>query len=453
MRDSALRLALCALLLIGYINTSGAQEPPLDVGSGGKLAASPGSAHALDQWLFYPGIRISSTYSDNLFNSPQAPVSALGFGLSPSLSAEWTNGIHTTTLHASADRQTYPTDHEANTFNWNGGFTQRYEALRDLTFRLNGDVAHASLSSGLQSSIPTPVNAPQTTVLPDGNTLLPNGVILSPNGVPVGQTNPTPTVNGTTFISPHDQYTGTLSIDKLFNHGMLNLNSSIERTNYETESSRDSMSKTFGEHAGVWLGPLFYAYSDGSIATTSIATSGPTTSYRIVGGIGIRQFGLFRGSAYFGHQGSWGLGTSGGDVYGGSLTYYPTSVWTVSASVNGTINVSSQTSPSQLALTLPVQIPVQIPLSASTHITSISLSSGYTLSPQWSTSQNIGYTHIKNIGDSSPTNAWSAGAALSYNMWRNMALSWQYQFTSYLSNVPLTSTKQNSATMSANYNF
>jgi Putative beta-barrel porin 2 len=456
MRNGVLRLALSALfLIIGYINVSRAQEPPLDVPIRGSLGAKPGAAIPIEGWLLYPSIRMYTAYSDNLFNSSQTPISAWGFGLSPSMSAEWSNGIHTTTLNASVDREVYPTDNEANRLDWNGGFTQKYEALRDLSFRLNGNVAHASVANGLQNSIPTPINAPQTTVLPDGNTLLPNGVILSPTGVPVGQQAPaSPTVNGRSSISPHDAFTGTLSIDKIFNHGILSVSGAAARTVYETDSSQDSTSKTFTEQAGVWLGPLFYAFSNGSIATTSIATSGPTTAYQIIGGLGTRQFGLFRASANFGHQGSWGGGsTAGGNVFGGSLTYFPTPVWTISASFNGTINVASQSTPSQLALNLPAQVPVQISLGTSTRVASTTLSSSYTLSPQWSTSENVSYSRIQNAGTTSPDIAWSAGATLNYNMRHNLALSWQYQYTTLLSSTPFSSTKQNLVTMSANYNF
>jgi hypothetical protein len=271
----------------------------------------------------------------------------------------------------------------------------------------------------------------------------------------VGQTTPKPTaINGISLVSPNDTYSGTLSINKIFNRGILSLNSSITKTNYETQSSQDSTAKSFGESAGVWLGPLFYAYSTGSIATTTIVTSGPSTSYRLVGGIGTRQFGLFRSSAYFGHQGSWSSsGTTGGDVYGAALSYYPTAVWTLSASVDETINIASQAFASPLALTLPAQTPVQIPLGASTRTTGTSLSTSYQFSPQWSTSENIAYTQIEYVDSPRLDHAWSAGAGLSYNMRHDWALSWQYQYTSLISNAPLTSTKQNLITMSANHTF
>src|ERR1700731_3750443 len=99
LKGGAVRVALGTLLLLGCINASSAQsEPPLDVPIGGRLGAKPGEAIPLEGWLLYPSVRTYSAYSDNLFNSSQSPISAWGFGLSPSLTAEWSNGIHTTTL-------------------------------------------------------------------------------------------------------------------------------------------------------------------------------------------------------------------------------------------------------------------------------------------------------------------------------------------------------------------
>jgi hypothetical protein len=378
----------------------------------------------------------------------------LGFGMTPSLTAERSNGIHTTTIYGNIDRQVYPTDNEVNTFDTQAGFTQKYEALRDLTFSVNGNYAHATLSSSLQNSIPTGVVAPATTVLPNGNTLLPNGVILSPSGQPVGQANPVVGSNVPLTVNASNQFTGTVSVDKIFNRGILDLSGSVSRTDYETQSSQDTRSRTFTERAGVWLGPVFYAYSNGSIGTVvTEATSASTTSYRVIGGIGTRQFGLFRGSAYFGHQGSEGGGTAGGDVYGGALSYYPTPYWTFSATVDETINISSQASPSNLALTLPALTPVQIPLSASTRITSASLQSGYEITPQWFTSWQLGYTHIEYIGSPRLDNVWLLDATLRYDIWRHMSLTWEYRYSSVLSNAPLASTTTNYGMMGTTYKF
>ena len=54
-------------------------------------------------------------------------------------------------------------------------------------------------------------------------------------------------------------------------------------------------------------------------------------------------------------------------MYGGALSYYPTSKWTLTGTVDRTINIASQASLTNLALTLPGLTAVQIPLGASTH--------------------------------------------------------------------------------------
>ena len=244
----------------------------------------PPDAIAFEGWLLYPTLRVYSLYSDNLFLSPTTPLSVPGFGVTPSLTAEWSNGIHTTTLYGNIDRQVYPTDNEVNTLDARAGFTQKYEAMRDLIFRVNGDYVRQTWNSSLQSSIQTAALAPATTVLPNGNTQLPNGTILSPSGQVIGQGNPAIGGNVPLLVNPFDRFTGTFSVDKLFNRGILSLSGSVNRTDYETQGSQNTSSRTFSESAGVWLGPVFYAYSNGSISTVVMdATSGldyVTSSHR-----------------------------------------------------------------------------------------------------------------------------------------------------------------------------
>jgi hypothetical protein len=450
----AWRSAFSAFFLIAWSPMALAQEPPpLDVSRNSLPARSP-DAVTIGGWSLYPTVRVYSLYSDNLFLSPQNPLSVTGFGMSPSLTAELSNGIHTTTLYGNIDRQVYPTDNEVNTFDRQAGFTQKYEALRDLIFSVHGDYTHKTISNALQNSIPTVVAAPATTLLPNGNTLLPNGTILSPTGQPIGQANPATAPNGISSVNPFDQFTGTFSVDKIFNRGILSLSGSAARTDYETKNFQDSNTRTFTENAGVWLGPLLYAYSNGSIATfVTDASSSSTTSYRVVGGVGTRKFGLFRGSAYLGHQGSEGGSSAGGDVYGGKLFYYPTPEWTLSAGIDETINIASQASPTNLALTLPALTPVQIPLSASTRITATSFQTDYRISPQWSASWQFGYTRIEYVDSPRRDNSWLLDANLRYDIWRNMTFAWEYRYLSILSNAPFVSATSNFGMMSAIYKY
>ncbi len=441
---------------------SSAQEPPLDIASVGKLPARDPNALTVGDWLLYPTLRVYSLYSDNLFFAPLNPISVPGFGITPSLTAQWSNGIHTTTLYGNIDHQEYPTDNGINTLDGRAGFTQRYEAMRDLIFTVNGNYTHQTLAAGLQSSIQLPAAAPTTTVLPNGNTLLPNGTILSPSGQPVGQSNQ-PTGNLLpVVVNPFNQYTGTFSVDKILNRGILSVNETVSRTDYENQNVlKNTRSNTFTEHAGVWLGPVFYAYSDGSIGTTVTAVIPPTstTSYRVIGGIGTRQFGLFRGSGYFGHQGSQidATGsqntTAGGDVYGGSISYYPNRQLTFVGAVDRTINISSQVSATNLALTLPNVTGVQVPLTASTSVTSASLQSNYEITRQWFATALVGYTRIDYIGSPRVDNSWVADATLRYDIWLNMSLNWEYRYKSILSNAPSVSAVSNYITMGATYKF
>ena len=485
-----LRPLVCALFLMVWVSQSFAQAPslapqmptlvqgpplpPLDVPPD-RLPARDPNAIAVDGWLLYPTVRLYSLYSDNLFLTPQSPISGPGFGVTPSIAAVWSNGIHTTTLYGNIDRQTYPTDNEVNTLDGRAGFTQRYEAMRDLIFTVNGNYAHTTWSPGLQNSIQAPIAAPATTALPNGNTVLPNGTILSPTGQPIGQSAAAFGSSVPLLVNPSNQYTGTFTIDKIFNRGILSLSGSVNRTDYENQTVQpDFNSIILTEHAAFWLGPLFYLYSDGSVSTIVMdATSGSTaaspsgsitsspsvstTSSRLISGLGTRQLGLFRGSGYFGHQGSDGGGaTAGGDVYGGALSYYPTPSWTLTGTVDRTINLAStstSTSATNLALTLPGLAAEQVPLTTSTVITSAALGSSYAITSQWFVNCQLAYSNIEYVDSSRLDNSWVLDATLRYDLWRNMSITWEYRYTTILSNAPLASATSNYAVMGATYKF
>jgi Putative beta-barrel porin 2 len=461
-RKFGARLAFCVLFLIAWISLAFAQEPPLNVLGAGRLPARDPNAISIEGWLLYPTLRVYSLYSDNLFLSPQSPIAASGIGVTPSLSAVWSNGIHTTTLYGNIDRQAYPTDNDINTLDGRAGFTQRYEALRDLIFTVNGNYAHQTLTTGLQNSIQTAAAAPTTTVLPNGNTQLPNGTILSPSGQIVGQANPAVGSNAPLLVNPSDQFAGTFSVEKIFNRGMLNLSGTVNRTEYQNTLTLPNTSSTaFTESAGFWLGPVFYAYSNGSIGTVvadaanvASATNTSTTSYRVIGGLGTRQYGLFRGSVYFGHQGSDGGGTTaGGEVYGGALSFYPTPRWTLTGTVDETVNIASQGSATNLALTLPAFTPVQVALGTSTRITSASLRSSYEITPQWFANCQLAYNRFQYVDSPRLDHTWVLDATLRYDIWRNMSLTWEYRYRSILSNSPFVSATSNYITMGSTYKF
>lgn len=464
LRIRCARLFICALFLILWMPLAFAQEPPLNLPSGNRLPAQDPNAISVDGWLLYPTLRLYSLYSDNLFLSPINQLSAGAIGVTPSMAAVWSNGIHTTTLYGNIDRQDYPNANEVNTLDGRAGITQKYEAMRDLIFTANINYAHLTWASGLQNSIQTPGATPTTTVLPNGNTVLPNGTILSPSGQPVGQTTPVAASGAQLFVNPSNQYMGTFSVDKFFNGGIVSLSEFVNRTDFENQTVQPSFnSRTFSERAAFWLGPLFYAYSNGSFGTivtdatfgsVSSLPSTTTTSYWVVGGLGTRQSAMTYGSAYFGHQGSdSGGATAEGNVYGASLSYRPTKEWTITGTIDRTINNVSQPFAANFALTLPGLTAVQVPISASTEITTGGLRLSYEITRQWFLNSQLSYSRIDYTGSPRVDNDWVLDTTLRYDIWQNMSLTWEYRYTSIQSDAPLVSLTGNYGTMSILYKF
>ena len=180
----------------------------------------------------------------------------------------------------------------------------------------------------------------------------------------------------------------------------------------------------------------------------------------MIGGLGTRPGELFRGLAYFGHQGSdsgsasSGAISAGGNVYGGALYYYPIPTWTISGTIDRTINISSQpTAASNLALALPGVTGVQIPLSASTIVTTTGLQSVYQITPQWFVNGLLSFTRVEYVGSPRVDTTLIFDATLRYDIWRNMSLNWEYRYTNILSNAPLVSTIGNYAVVGATYRF
>jgi hypothetical protein len=458
------RLFFCALFLIVGISASAAQEPPLNVPVANKLPAQDSNAIAVDGWLLYPTLRVYSLYSDNLFLTPVSPLSAGAIGVTPSISAVLSNGIHTTTLYGSFDRQDYPTANEVNTLDGRAGIVQRYEAMRDLIFTANINYTHQTWATGLQNSIQTPTATPTTTVLPNGDTVLPNGTIISPSGQPTGQTIPPAASGAQLFVNPSNQYTGVFSVDKIFNRGIISLSELVNRTDFENQNTQPNFSsRTFSERAAFWLGPLFYAYSNGSFSTsvtdatfssTSFLPSLTTDSYRVIGGVGTRQAAIVYGNVYFGHQGSdTGGATAEGNVYGASISYRVINQWTLTGTIDRTVNVASQPLTTNFALVLPGLTAEQIPIGSSTITTTAGLQLNYKITPQWFVNGQVGYTRIEFIDSPRLDNSVVFDATLRYDILRNMSLTWEYRHTSILSNAPLVSASSNYVITGATYKF
>jgi len=432
-------------------------------GSGAPITCRGGIP--VGEWSIYPSVRLYSIYSNNLFSSPGIPLALWGLGATPTLTAQWTNGIHSTTIFANVDGQQYPANNPINVFDRKATFTQKYTPTPDLTFTVLTDYTHTTIAGALTNSIPNVISNPVTTptLLPNGNIELPNGLIISPTGQIVGSVAPGTTSNGQIVVNPSDQYTTTATMTKVGNGAILTVSGSWAQTDYKFPQGggpgtfSSFTTKTLSENYAVALGPVFYAYSNGDFAThlNGEGILPYSQAYRVIGGIGTRQIDLFRASVYAGYQGSISDASSkpaGGQLYGGTISYYPTLVWTITAALDETINKApANAAASTQALT--VNSPEQIPLSASTRITRPSLKSQYQVNPQWSISGDFAYTQIDYYGSPRLDHGWEFDTQVSYEIWRNMTLSWEYSWAEVLSNIPGSSFSRSYLMMSANYRF
>lgn len=458
-RRLCLVLTALAVLSVAICDkTAHAQEPPLTIPSGAPPPADP-NAIKFHDWFLYPSVDVSALNSNNYLLTPTGKLAGWAFGVSPAITAEWSNGIHSTTLFGSYDHVQYLSNEAATTDDGEATLTQRYAPLRDLNFTFLGDYTHHTFALNLINAIPSPTVTTATVSLPSGNLVLPNGVIVSPSGQIVGQNVPAPTTSASSIVNPYDSFTGTAKVQKYLGDGVWTLGASIQRTDYEQQASalEDFTASTFSEDGTFWVGPMFYLYSNGAFSLhEGTGPNADSNAYRVIGGIGTREIGLFRAALYFGYQGSETSGSSpaGGDVFGGSLGYDPMPSLTIRGTVDVTINKAAETvAPSMLALNIPVPSPLQVPITSSSKTFAAALTPEYKIAPQWSLTGLFGYQRVEFEGSSELSEAWVGDATLRFDIRRDLTLSWEYQYSSIVSNQPQSSAVRNLFVMHGAYKF
>ena len=108
----------CAYFAFGWANAARAGEPPTTIPAGGPPPYDP-NAIAFNSWLLYPQVNFLASNSNNYFATPNyfgSPqrISGWELGVIPSMTAIWSNGIHTTTLYGNFQYLSYQTNGELN---------------------------------------------------------------------------------------------------------------------------------------------------------------------------------------------------------------------------------------------------------------------------------------------------------------------------------------------------
>jgi Putative beta-barrel porin 2 len=416
----------------------------------------------LGSWKLYPSLFVGALWDTNIDQqaSGTPTTSRTSARAVPYLSGFYDGGIHKTSVYGVVDARFF----DATNLSATTGLTHRYEAMRDLSFNFTvnytrqTDIFTNALNFNNRAIGPNISGSPETNV----------PIILNPFGT-------TPTVNP----SAYNQYTGGASVLKTFEDGgFVSLAGTAFHIQFDHttnlpfgnpfSTSFDGTSYWVTGRAGYNVTPQLYVFVEPSgIFQRFNNSTFDTNGYRVIGGVGSADpQSLFRGEIYGGYQaqdqvrGSGALVDANGvplivnglsvpsgipsnthsTIFGGRLAYYPTRYWTLVAQVDETLGVSTTLSPT---------LPAGIPLLATNAI----LQTNYNISRWWWVGARVGYTRSKFFGFDQVDNGWMAGASFNYEVWRNLSLTLDYQYSTVHSDAVLSDFTRNVYTAGLTYSY
>ena len=448
---------LCIASLVGVAPPSSAQE----VAPTGQYQ----EGLVLGNWKVYPKIFVGAVRDSNIDQQPSdtpvpTPTSRTSARAVPYVDAFYDGGIHQTSVYGVVDARFFDeTNLSAST-----GLTHRYEAMRDLIFNFyvnytrQTDLFTNALNFNNGAIGPNISGTPETNI----------PIILNPFGT-------TPSVNP----SAYNQYTGGASVLKNFeNGGFASLAGTVFHIAYDHtgnlplgnpfSTSLDGTNYWVTGRIGHNVTPQFYVFAESSgIFQRFNKSTFDTNGYRVIGGVGSADpESLFRGEIFGGYQAQHqvnglgvlvdangvpivvdGLGVVSGipsdthsPIYGGRLSYYPTRYWTLVAQVDQTLGVSTTLSPT---------LPAGVPLLATNAI----LQTNYNIAQWWWVGARVGYTRAQFFGLDRRDNGWMAGGSFNYEVWRNLLLTLDYQYSTVHSDAVLSDFTRSVYTAGLTYRY
>jgi hypothetical protein len=324
---------------------------------------------------------------------------------------------------------------EADSVAARAGFTHKYEAMRDLIFRFQGDYTRQT----------DPFNA--------AGGFNANAAASNPFGT-------------SAIANPfsYNQFIGSASATKMFNQSFVSVRGSISHIAYDSSNGlagSTSIAPTDGTiyavtaRAGYYVSPFFYAYVEPMLDWRRYASLiNNSSGYRVVGGLATERLGLYQGEIFGGYQSERGdqavvLGVPNpntsvsGTVIGARLKYEPTRFLRISTSLDETLGVSQVTN----SLT---------PQGTSTKTTLALLQADYAMSRVWSVGGRFGYTdvsYVTGLANPGHSHGWLGGMKYSYTFSPNFGMTLDYQYTKLDSNVALAGVTRNMITLSGTYRY
>ena len=423
---------------------------------------------AIGSWLVYPKIFVGAVWDSNANQyTTQNSNSDVGVRVVPDIRAFYDGGIHKTLLYGVADARFLNSD----TVSATAGFTHTYEAMRDLVFTVLGN--YTRQTDLFTSALNFNNGAIGPSISPDANV----PIIINPFGT-------TPGVNPTAY----NQFTLGASALKSFDNAFVALSGTAFHIAFDKftalpfndpfSTSHDGTSVWATGRAGYNLTPQLYVFAEGSGIFQRFRNSAfDTNGYRVIGGFGNHDAeSLIRGEVYGGYQaqelvhddlnaavpvivnGTDANGTPvvningvtvinsnipstvNSAIFGGRVYYLPTRYWSLVAAVDQTLGISTVLSPT-------------IPAGTPTLATNAILQSNYSLAEWWSVGARVGYSQGRYYGIDRLDNGWMAGASFNYDIWRNLRLTLDYQWSTVRSNVEFSDFTRNVYTAGLTYRY
>lgn len=398
-------------------------------GLGGASGPNPEQGLPIGGWITYPSFYAGAIFNDNVYNSATNRRAAEGFDLRPSFDATLDNGIHRTRAYFGLDAQIYPGSDgsgaggttSASNVQGRAGFSHIYQPLPDLTVaaevdfsRLIGVFGTGFGAGGSSSSIYVP-----SAVIASGLPLLSNQL--------TGALSVQKEITDKAFVAWQGGVQGVI-FDSQPSSGITSVFSP-----QSTQQNGVSYNTSF--RLGYWVGPMLYAFVEpgGSFRRYQNYLS-DTNGYRVVGGLGSDQIGLFKGEIYGGYQSqssAYGLAGVGSTspAFGGRLYYYPTPYLTISASADETLGSTTPGSVSTSVVSSPLvnsHLAIIVSPASSSRAFQAMLQADYSFSPYWTAHIRGGYGETLYTNSSRVDSTWTTGIGGRYFFWRNVALTVDY---------------------------
>jgi hypothetical protein len=438
---------VCAALVFISAHAFAADDVPAQGGNappGGEISPSGPYQEGVnvDGWMLFPSLYVGGVYDTNKNQAPSGFPKDSGGSLrvAPRLIATHTDGaIHGTTLFGVGDFRFF----DANTITADAGASHDYRPTQDLTFNVNGRYTRQT------DLFTSPLNFNNNAIGPSGTPQVPLPIVINPFGT-------SPSVNPIAY----NQFTGGAAVSKTFGEGFASVTGTVFHIAFDHgdnaippfNTSHDSTAFWLAGRVGYHIIPTLYAFGEATGVWQRFNNSiFDTNGYRVVGGIGTDdKNNLLRGEVYggyqFQHQQQQAIPNFGvpqdsdAPLFGGRVMYYPTQYWTVIGSVDTVLSMSTILAPT---------IPQGTPNTTTTAL----LQTTYGLSRQWSIGGRVGYTRSKFDGLDRLDTGWMAGASFNYEIWRNLILTLDYQYSTLNSNVPFNDFTKNVYSAGLTYRY